>query len=47
MKITRQPHLAALAANGIAPIHLPLTWESNRLRLGTGVVVHSEAPARP
>ena len=47
MKITRQPRLATLAANGSAPIHLPLTWESNRLRLGTGVMVRPEAPAWP
>jgi hypothetical protein len=39
MKITRQLRLAALAADGTAPIQLPITWEGNRLRLGTRVAI--------
>lgn len=49
MKITRQLRLDALAADGTAPIHLTITWEGNRLRLGTGAVVrpeHWDAEAR-
>jgi integrase len=49
MKITRQLRLAALAADGTAPIQLTITWEGNRLRLGTGAVVrpeHWDAEAR-
>gem|GEM_PF-5395771 len=49
MTITRQLRLAALAADGTAPIYLPITWEGNRLRLGTGAVVrpeHWDAEAR-
>lgn len=42
MKITRQLRLDALAADGTAPIHLTITWEGNRLRLGTGAVVRPE-----
>lgn len=34
MKITRQPRLNALAADGTAPIQLTSSWEGNRL--GTG-----------
>ena len=34
MKITRQLRLAARAADGTAPIHLTITWEGNRRRLG-------------
>ena len=35
--------------DGTAPIHLTITWEGNRLRLGTGAVVrpeHWDAEAR-
>jgi integrase len=49
MKITRQLRLDALATDGTAPIHLTITWEGNRLRLGTGAVVrpeHWDAEAR-
>jgi len=49
MKITRQLRLNALAADGTAPIQLTITWEGNRLRLGTGSVVrpkHWDAEAR-
>lgn len=49
MKITRQLRLDALAADGTAPIQLTITWEGNRLRLGTGAVVrpeHWDAEAR-
>lgn len=42
MKITRQLRLDALAADGTAPIQLTITWEGNRLRLGTGAVVKPE-----
>ena len=42
MKITRQLRLEALAADGTAPIQLTITWEGNRLRLGTGAVVRPE-----
>jgi integrase len=42
MKITRQLRLDALAADGTAPIQLTITWEGNRLRLGTGAVVRPE-----
>jgi integrase len=42
MKITRQLRLDALAADGTAPIQLTVTWEGNRLRLGTGAVVRPE-----
>jgi integrase len=42
MKITRQLRLDALAADGTAPIQLTITWEGNRLRVGTGAVVKPE-----
>ncbi|WP_082685119.1 Arm DNA-binding domain-containing protein [Hymenobacter sedentarius] len=42
MKITRQLRLDALAADGTAPIQLTITWEGNRLRVGTGAVVRPE-----
>ncbi|UOQ96656.1 site-specific integrase [Hymenobacter sp. 5317J-9] len=42
MKITRQLRLDALAADGTAPIQLTITWEGNRLRVGTGSVVKPE-----
>jgi integrase len=42
MKITRQLRLDKLAADGTAPIHLTITWEGNRLRVGTGAVVRPE-----
>jgi len=40
MKLTRQLRLDALATDGTAPLQLTSTWEDNRLRLGTGAVVH-------
>ena len=42
MKITRQLRIDKLAADGTAPIHFTITWEGNRLRLGTGAVVKPE-----
>ena len=42
MKITRQLRLDRLAADGTAPVHLTISWEGNRLRLRTGVVVRPE-----
>jgi integrase len=42
MKITRQLRTDRMAADGTAPIHLTITWEGNRLRLGTGAVVRPE-----
>ena len=42
MKITRQLRLDALATDGTASIQLTITWEGNRLRLGTGAVVKPE-----
>jgi len=42
MKLARQLRLDALATDGTAPIQLIITWEGNRLRLGTGVVVRPE-----
>ena len=42
MKLTRQLRLDALATDGTAPIQLTITWEGNRLRLGTGTVVRPE-----
>ncbi|MDO7875503.1 phage integrase SAM-like domain-containing protein [Hymenobacter sp. ASUV-10] len=42
MKLTRQLRLDALAADGTAPVQLTISWEGNRLRLGTGVVVRPE-----
>lgn len=42
MKITRQLRLDALAADGTAPIQLTISWQGNRLRLGTGAVVKPE-----
>ena len=42
MKITRQLRLDKLAADGTAPIHLTISWEGNRLRVGTGAVVRPE-----
>jgi integrase len=42
MKLTRQLRLDALATDGTAPIQLTITWEGNRLRLGTGAVVRPE-----
>jgi hypothetical protein len=42
MKITRQLRLDALAADGTAPIQFTISWEGNRLRIDTGVVVHPE-----
>ncbi|MDO7851600.1 hypothetical protein [Hymenobacter convexus] len=42
MKITRQLRLDALAADGTVPIQLTITWEGNRLRVGTGAVVKPE-----
>lgn len=42
MKITRQLRLDALASDGTAPIQLTISWEGNRLRLGTGAVVKPE-----
>jgi hypothetical protein len=42
MKITRQLRLDALAADGTAPIQLTITWQGNRLRVGTGAVVRPE-----
>lgn len=49
MKITRQLRLDAQATNGTVPIQLTITWEGNRLRVGTGAVVrpeHWDAEAR-
>jgi hypothetical protein len=34
--------LDALVTDGTAPIQLTITWEGNRLRLSTGVVVRFE-----
>ncbi|WP_460585624.1 Arm DNA-binding domain-containing protein [Hymenobacter arcticus] len=34
--------LDALAADGTAPIQLTISWEGNRLRLGTGAMVRPE-----
>jgi integrase len=42
MKITRQLRLDALAVDGTAPIQLTITWEGNRLRVGSGAVVRPE-----
>lgn len=42
MKLTRQLRLDALAADGTAPVQLTVTWEGNRLRVGTGVTVKPE-----
>jgi hypothetical protein len=42
MKITRQMRMDALAADGTAPIQLTITWEGNRLCLGTDAVVKPE-----
>jgi integrase len=42
MKITRQLRLDRMAADGTAPVHLTISWEGNRLRVGTGVVVRPE-----
>jgi integrase len=42
MKITRQLRLDLLAADGTAPVHLTISWEGNRLRMGTGTVVRPE-----
>lgn len=42
MKITRQLRLDAFAADSTAPIQLTISWEGNRLRLGTGAVVKPE-----
>jgi integrase len=42
MKITRQLRVDALAADGTAPIQLTISWEGNRLRVGTGAVVRPE-----
>jgi integrase len=42
MKITRQLRLDRVAADGTAPVHLTISWEGNRLRVGTGVVVRPE-----
>ncbi|HEX8350207.1 MAG TPA: hypothetical protein VF598_09600 [Hymenobacter sp.] len=39
MKLTRQLRLDSLAADGTAPVQLTITWEGNRLRLGTEAVV--------
>jgi integrase len=42
MKLTRQLRLDALATDGTAPIQLTISWEGNRLRVGTGAVVKPE-----
>jgi hypothetical protein len=42
MKITRQLRTDKLAVDGTAPVHLTISWEGNRLRVGTGVVVRPE-----
>jgi hypothetical protein len=42
MKITRQLRLDALAADGTAPIQFTISWEGNRLRIDTGVVVKAQ-----
>lgn len=42
MKITRQLRLDALAADDTALIQLTISWEGNRLRLGTGAVIKPE-----
>jgi hypothetical protein len=45
MKIARQLRLDALAADSTAPIHLTITWEGSRIRLGTGAVVRPALPS--
>lgn len=42
MKITRQLRFDLLAADGTASVHLTISWEGNRLRMGTGTVVRPE-----
>ncbi|WP_375418168.1 tyrosine-type recombinase/integrase [uncultured Hymenobacter sp.] len=39
MKISRQLRLDQLNADGQAPIQLTITWEGNRVRVGTGATV--------
>jgi hypothetical protein len=45
VKLTRQLRLDALATDDTAPIQLTITWEGNRLRVGTGAVVLTALPA--
>jgi hypothetical protein len=42
MKLTRQLRLDALATDDTAPIQLTISWEGNRLRVGTRAVVKPE-----